>query len=214
MALKIRLRRTGRRNAPSYRIVVAEASMPRDGRLVDSIGHYNPRTNPLTLVVDRSKALYWIEMGATPTETAKALLKRAGVFRPEEPGAVAAAAAAVAGAAKGAARKVAGGVAGAASAAGHAVAGAAAAVGHAVAESAAEAVEAVKEAVVEAVSGGEEEAVATEEPAVVSADPSAVTVEPAESVASAEPVAPAEPEPAESVASAEPAEPVAEEAGA
>ncbi len=82
MALRIRLRRMGRRNAPTYRIVVAESSMPRDGRIVESIGHYNPRTDPLTLSVDRDRALYWLGHGATPTDTAHALLKRAGVFKP------------------------------------------------------------------------------------------------------------------------------------
>jgi small subunit ribosomal protein S16 len=123
MALKIRLRRMGRRNAPTYRIVVAEALAPRDGRLTDSIGHYNPRTEPATLVVDRARALHWIERGATPTETVKSLLKKAGVFRPEEPGAVSSAASAVVGAAKGAAQAVAGAVKGAASAAAGAVRG-------------------------------------------------------------------------------------------
>jgi small subunit ribosomal protein S16 len=72
----------GRRNAPTYRIVVAESSMPRDGRIVESIGHYNPRTDPLTLAVNRERALYWLGNGATPTDTAHALLKRAGIFRP------------------------------------------------------------------------------------------------------------------------------------
>lgn len=83
MALKIRLRRMGRKNAPTYRIVVAESSMPRDGRFVASIGHYNPRTEPMTLVVDRAQALQWMEKGAMPTDTARSLLKRAGIFKPE-----------------------------------------------------------------------------------------------------------------------------------
>jgi small subunit ribosomal protein S16 len=83
MALKIRLRRMGRKNAPTYRVVVAESSMPRDGRIVESLGHYNPRTEPVTLKIDRARALHWIDMGAVPTETAKALLKRAGIFGPE-----------------------------------------------------------------------------------------------------------------------------------
>ena len=82
MALKIRLRRMGRKKAPSYRIVVAESTMPRDGRFVASIGHYNPRTEPLTLQVDRDRALFWLDQGAIPTDTAKSLLKRAGVFGP------------------------------------------------------------------------------------------------------------------------------------
>lgn len=82
MALKIRLRRMGRKKAPTYRIVVAESSMPRDGRFVASIGHYNPRTEPVTLVVDRDKALFWLEQGAVATDTANSLMKRAGVFGP------------------------------------------------------------------------------------------------------------------------------------
>ena len=84
--LRIRLRRMGRRNAPTYRIVIAEKARARDGRIVESIGHYNPRTDPMTLVVDRHRALHWMEMGAVPTDTVHALLKRAGVFRPEEEG--------------------------------------------------------------------------------------------------------------------------------
>ena len=83
MALKIRLRRMGRKNAPTYRLVVAESTMPRDGRFVAILGHYNPRTEPVTLVVDRAAALKWIDKGATPTDTAQSLLKKAGVFGPE-----------------------------------------------------------------------------------------------------------------------------------
>jgi len=134
MALRIRLRRMGRRNAPTYRVVVAESSMPRDGRIVESIGHYNPRTEPLTLVVDRARALYWINLGATPTDTVQALLKRAGIYRPEEPAVVAAAGTVVAGAkkaggaVKGAAGKVAGAVKGAAGGVAHAAAAAVGAV--------------------------------------------------------------------------------------
>lgn len=89
MALKIRLRRMGRKDAPTYRLVVAESSMPRDGRFITSIGHYNPRTEPMTLVVDREKALQWLEKGAVPTDTTRSLLKRAGVFQPVPEGAVA-----------------------------------------------------------------------------------------------------------------------------
>lgn len=106
MALKIRLRRMGRRNAPTYRVVVAESSMPRDGRIVENIGHYNPRTEPITLEINRSRALYWLESGATPTETTHALFRKAGIYRPEEESRVAAAATAVADGAKKAAKKV------------------------------------------------------------------------------------------------------------
>ena len=98
MALRIRLRRMGRKNAPTYRIVVAERLAARDGRIVESIGHYNPRTEPVTLSVDRGRALHWMEHGATPTETVNSLLKKAGVYESEATG-LAAAAGAVAGAA-------------------------------------------------------------------------------------------------------------------
>lgn len=80
MALKIRLRRMGRKKAPHYRIVVAESSMPRDGRFVERLGHYNPRTDPATLVIDADKARVWIGRGAKPTETVHKLFENAGVF--------------------------------------------------------------------------------------------------------------------------------------
>ncbi|HEX2204616.1 MAG TPA: 30S ribosomal protein S16, partial [Longimicrobium sp.] len=98
MALKIRLRRMGRKKAPHYRIVIAESTMPRDGRFVATIGHYNPTTEPTTLKVDAEKAHYWLGRGATPTDTVGSLLKKAGVFAPA-PSAVEAVAGAVSGAA-------------------------------------------------------------------------------------------------------------------
>ena len=82
MALRIRLRRMGRKKAPHYRIVVAESSMPRDGRFVEILGHYNPTTSPETLVVNRDKALGWVAKGATPTDTVSSLFRRAGVYAP------------------------------------------------------------------------------------------------------------------------------------
>ena len=113
MALKIRLRRMGRKDAPTYRVVVAESSMPRDGRFVESLGHYNPRTEPITLVIDRDRALQWLAKGAVPTDTARSLLKKAGVFAPapaeEAAGVVATAVGAVKGAA-GSVKSAAGGV--------------------------------------------------------------------------------------------------------
>ncbi len=156
MALRIRLRRMGRKNAPTYRIVVAERLAARDGRIVESIGHYNPRTEPVTLSIDRGRALHWLEHGATPTDTAKSLLKKAGVFSPEESG-LAAAAGAVADAARDAAATAGEAVKGAASQASEAVKKAA----EEVRETAAEAVAGVREAAegaVEAVRGGGEEA--------------------------------------------------------
>jgi small subunit ribosomal protein S16 len=80
MALKIRLRRMGRKKAPHYRIVVAESSMPRDGRFVATVGHYNPRTEPMTLVVNRDEARRWIRNGAKPTETVDRLFNKAGIY--------------------------------------------------------------------------------------------------------------------------------------
>jgi small subunit ribosomal protein S16 len=82
MALRIRLRRMGRKKAPHYRIVVAENTMPRDGRFVDRIGFYNPRTDPMTLEVDLEAARSWIARGATPTDTVRSLLRRAGINKP------------------------------------------------------------------------------------------------------------------------------------
>lgn len=105
MALKIRLRRMGRKKAPTYRLVVAESSMPRDGRFVENLGHYNPRTEPLTLVVDREKTRLWLGKGAVPTDTALALLKKAGVFR-DEPNVLETATAAVTSTAAKASRQV------------------------------------------------------------------------------------------------------------
>jgi small subunit ribosomal protein S16 len=81
MATRIRLRRTGRKKQPEYRIVVAEGSSARDGRSVDTIGHYNPRAEPPTITVDVERAREWLQKGATPSDTVRSLLKRAGVFQ-------------------------------------------------------------------------------------------------------------------------------------
>ena len=78
--VKIRLRRTGKKDQPSYRIVVADSRSPRDGRFIENIGHYNPLTDPETVVVDRAKALEWIAKGAQPTEAVERMLKKAGVY--------------------------------------------------------------------------------------------------------------------------------------
>ena len=78
--VKIRLRRMGAKKAPYYRIVVADARSPRDGRCIEEIGTYNPLTNPATLTVDAEKAQTWIKNGAQPTDTVRSLLKNAGVL--------------------------------------------------------------------------------------------------------------------------------------
>ncbi len=78
--VKIRLRRMGAKKAPFYRIVVADSRSPRDGRCIEEIGTYNPLTEPTTLTVDVEKAQQWIKNGAQPTDTVKALLKKANVL--------------------------------------------------------------------------------------------------------------------------------------
>lgn len=78
--VKIRLRRMGAKKAPYYRIVVADSRSPRDGRCIEEIGTYNPLTNPATVEVDAQKAQQWIKNGAQPTDTVKALLKKANVL--------------------------------------------------------------------------------------------------------------------------------------
>ena len=78
--VKIRLRRMGAKKAPYYRIIVADSCSPRDGRCIEEIGTYDPLTEPATIAVDAEKAQQWIKNGAQPTDTVKALLKKANVL--------------------------------------------------------------------------------------------------------------------------------------
>ena len=78
--VKIRLRRMGAKKAPYYRIIVADSRSPRDGRCIEEIGTYNPLTEPATITIDAEKAQQWIKNGAQPTDTVKALLKKANVL--------------------------------------------------------------------------------------------------------------------------------------
>ena len=80
MALKIRLRRMGAKKAPFYRIVVADGRYPRDGRFIEEIGYYNPLQDPAEVKIDADKAKQWLQNGAQPTDTVKALLKKNGVL--------------------------------------------------------------------------------------------------------------------------------------
>lgn len=80
MATKIRLQRGGRKGYAFYRIVVADARAPRDGRFTEKIGTYNPNTNPATVDLNFERALYWVEVGAQPTDTVRNILKREGVY--------------------------------------------------------------------------------------------------------------------------------------
>lgn len=80
VAVRIRLTRKGAKKAPFYRIVVADSRHPRDGRFIDIIGCYNPASEPVELSVNTEKALHWLNTGAKPSDTARALLKKAGIF--------------------------------------------------------------------------------------------------------------------------------------
>ena len=75
--VKIRLRRMGAKKAPYYRVVVADSRNARDGRFIEEIGTYNPLTDPATVQIDMERANYWIANGAQPTDTVRALLKKA-----------------------------------------------------------------------------------------------------------------------------------------
>ena len=74
--VKIRLQRMGRKKKPAYRVVVADSRAPRDGAFIEIIGHYNPLTDPATVVIDEEKALKWLRQGAQPTQTVANLLKK------------------------------------------------------------------------------------------------------------------------------------------
>lgn len=80
MATKIRLQRHGRKNYAFYPIVVADSRAPRDGKFIERIGSYNPNTNPATITLNFERALYWLNVGAQPTDTARSILSREGVL--------------------------------------------------------------------------------------------------------------------------------------
>ena len=80
MAVKIRLARRGKKNFAFFHIVVADSRSPRDGRIIEQIGHYNPNTNPATISIDREKAMDWLNKGAQPTDTARRILSYEGVL--------------------------------------------------------------------------------------------------------------------------------------
>ena len=80
MAVKIRLTRLGDKKSPFYRVVVADSRSPRDGKFIEVLGTYDPLKNPAEVKVDTKKASKWLKNGATPTETAKSVLVKAGVI--------------------------------------------------------------------------------------------------------------------------------------
>ncbi len=77
--VRIRLRRVGSRKNPIWRIVVADRRSPRDGRTIETIGHYNPQTEPSVIVIDEQRAQHWLDHGAKPTATVATLLRTKGI---------------------------------------------------------------------------------------------------------------------------------------
>jgi small subunit ribosomal protein S16 len=77
--VRIRLRRVGSRKNPIWRVVVADKRSPRDGRTIETIGHYDPQTEPSTIVLDEERAQHWLEHGAQPTRTVAQLLRTKGI---------------------------------------------------------------------------------------------------------------------------------------
>ena len=79
MAVKIRLKRMGAKKSPFYRVVVADARCPRDGRFIEEIGYYNPTTDPTVIKIDEEKAVEWVKKGAKPTDVIKRLFTKVGI---------------------------------------------------------------------------------------------------------------------------------------
>ena len=79
MAVKLRLRRIGKKKQPMYKVVAADARAPRDGKFLESLGLYNPLTNPHTLEIKEDRVLYWLGVGAQPTDTVMSLLRQKGI---------------------------------------------------------------------------------------------------------------------------------------
>ena len=86
MSVRIRLRRTGRKGAPTYRIVVADSRAPREGKFLEILGQYQPRTGEAALNLDVPRANYWLDQGAQPSDTVRSLLRKAGVLKTRHEG--------------------------------------------------------------------------------------------------------------------------------
>jgi len=80
LAVKLRLRRMGKKKQPVYKVVAADARAPRDGRFIEAIGLYNPKTDPATVEINEERALYWLNVGAQPTTTVKNILSKEGIL--------------------------------------------------------------------------------------------------------------------------------------
>jgi len=81
LATRIRLKRAGARHQPHFRVVVVNQRKSRDGRAIEEIGYYNPRTDPATIEINEERALYWLGVGAQPSETVRSLLTKAGIMK-------------------------------------------------------------------------------------------------------------------------------------
>ena len=84
MAVKLRLRRMGKKNQPIYKMVAADSRSPRDGKFLEAVGFYNPLTNPHTLDLQEDRIMYWLNVGAEPTHTVKSLLRQSGITLKKE----------------------------------------------------------------------------------------------------------------------------------
>ncbi len=84
MAVKLRLRRMGKKKQPVYKVVAADARSPRDGKFIEAIGLYNPKTDPATVDIKEARAIYWLGVGAQPTDTVKNLLSHQGIILKRE----------------------------------------------------------------------------------------------------------------------------------
>ncbi len=80
MAVRLRLRKTGRKNQPAYKVVAADSRFPRDGRFLETVGTYNPLKNPAEIRFDEQKAFKWLKRGALPTDTVRSLLRKTGLW--------------------------------------------------------------------------------------------------------------------------------------
>ena len=90
MAVRIRLKRMGKKKSPFYRVVVADTRSPRDGRFIENIGTYDPRKEPAEILIEEEKALSWLNKGATPSDTVRSLLSKIGVMKTFDEGGTAA----------------------------------------------------------------------------------------------------------------------------
>ena len=84
MAVKLRLRRMGKKKQPIYKMVAADSRSPRDGKFLEAVGFYNPLTNPHTLDIKEDRIMYWLNVGAQPTHTVKSLLRQKGITLKKE----------------------------------------------------------------------------------------------------------------------------------